>query len=139
MSAQKPKIYTPEEANGVIPRLMEVLPKLKALRDEVVRIQNKCDVEELTSFGSSGAVAEEARAKMDEYQTRIHSIERDFEKRLRFFEEAGCELKGLDPGLVDFYAEKDGELVYLCWREGEDRISHWHPLGSGFAGRQPLI
>ena len=50
----------------------------------------------------------------------------------------GVELKGLDPGLVDFPALKDGEIVYLCWRDGEDRIDFWHPLETGFAGRRPV-
>jgi hypothetical protein len=39
---------------------------------------------------------------------------------------------------VDFYGRRDGEVVYLCWRDGEDRVAHWHTLGSGFAGRRPL-
>ncbi|HUP02290.1 MAG TPA: DUF2203 domain-containing protein [Gemmatimonadota bacterium] len=52
--------------------------------------------------------------------------------------ELGVELKGLDPGLVDFPALKDGEIVYLCWRYGEDRIAFWHPLETGFAGRRPV-
>jgi hypothetical protein len=41
-------------------------------------------------------------------------------------------------GLVDFRSVRNGEEVYLCWRQGEERISHWHTLESGFAGRQPI-
>ncbi|HUX86133.1 MAG TPA: DUF2203 family protein [Chloroflexota bacterium] len=41
-------------------------------------------------------------------------------------------------GLVDFPAERDGRVVYLCWRRGEDQIHYWHELDAGFAGRQPL-
>ena len=50
----------------------------------------------------------------------------------------GCELKGLDEGLIDFPTERDGRTVYLCWRLGEERIAYWHELDTGFAGRQPL-
>ena len=25
-----------------------------------------------------------------------------------------------------------------CWKFGEERITHWHELEAGFAGRQPL-
>jgi len=28
--------------------------------------------------------------------------------------------------------------VFLCWRLGEDRISHWHEIDTGFSGRQPI-
>ncbi|HEY0758163.1 MAG TPA: DUF2203 family protein [Acidisarcina sp.] len=32
----------------------------------------------------------------------------------------------------------DGEIVLLCWKMGETRITHWHTVESGFSGRQPL-
>jgi len=53
-------------------------------------------------------------------------------------EELGAEFKGIEPGLVDFPTVRDGEIVYLCWRYGEDRIAHWHSVDAGFAGRRLL-
>ncbi|MCH8919420.1 MAG: DUF2203 domain-containing protein [Chloroflexi bacterium] len=50
----------------------------------------------------------------------------------------GCELKGLDQGLIDFPAERDGRTIYLCWQLGEETIAHWHDIETGFAGRQQL-
>jgi hypothetical protein len=42
----------------------------------------------------------------------------------------GCLFKGFDGGLVDFLSLLDDRPVYLCWRHGEDRVSHWHIDGS---------
>jgi hypothetical protein len=50
----------------------------------------------------------------------------------------GCELKGIDEGLIDFRALREGREVYLCWRLGEERIAFWHDIEAGFGGRQPL-
>jgi hypothetical protein len=50
----------------------------------------------------------------------------------------GAEIKGIDEGLVDFPAEREDRIVYLCWRLGEDTIAYWHELNAGFSGRQPL-
>lgn len=50
----------------------------------------------------------------------------------------GVEVKGLDPVLVDFPALEDGREICLCWREGESRVSHWHELDTGYAGRRPV-
>jgi len=41
-------------------------------------------------------------------------------------------------GLVDFYSLRDDSPVFLCWRLGEDRITHWHEIDTGFSGRQPI-
>jgi hypothetical protein len=50
----------------------------------------------------------------------------------------GCLFKGFDAGLVDFLSLRDDRPVYLCWRHGEDRVSHWHDIDGGFAGRHPI-
>ena len=52
--------------------------------------------------------------------------------------ETGACVKGVEPALLDFPAIRNGCQVYLCWREGEDRITHWHPMHTGFAGREEL-
>jgi hypothetical protein len=51
---------------------------------------------------------------------------------------AGCLIKDLDIGLVDFPARLNDEEIYLCWRLGEDRIRFWHRPEEGFAGRKPI-
>lgn len=50
----------------------------------------------------------------------------------------GVEVKDLDSGLVDFRGMLGNEEVYLCWREGEASVAHYHPTTSGFAGRKPI-
>lgn len=50
----------------------------------------------------------------------------------------GCVIKDPRVGLVDFYGRVDGELVFLCWRFGEEAIAHYHGLEEGFSGRKPL-
>ena len=56
----------------------------------------------------------------------------------RALDEMGIVLKHPVEGLVDFYSYRDGELVELCWKLGEDRVAHWHRIGEGYAGRKPL-
>jgi hypothetical protein len=53
-------------------------------------------------------------------------------------EQGGAELKDVRLGLVDFPAEHEGEVVYLCWQFGEPEVAFWHRLQDGFAGRRPL-
>lgn len=50
----------------------------------------------------------------------------------------GVEIKELGTGLVAFRTERDGMVVYLCWRPGEDQIRSWHERDTGFAGGKPL-
>jgi hypothetical protein len=50
----------------------------------------------------------------------------------------GVQVKDLDIGLLDFPCVVDGETVLLCWKLGEEKITHWHGVSEGFAGRKPI-
>ena len=50
----------------------------------------------------------------------------------------GVQVKDLDIGLLDFPCETEGGIVLLCWKLGEDSITHWHGTEEGFAGRKPI-
>ncbi len=59
--------------------------------------------------------------------------------RVKAIEAMGAEVKDLEEGLIDFYSLRDGtKEVVLCWRMGENSITHYHELDAGFAGRQPV-
>ena len=47
-------------------------------------------------------------------------------------------IKDLDTGLVDFPHLRDGEVVNLCWKHGEDAVRFWHGFDEGYAHRKPL-
>jgi len=50
----------------------------------------------------------------------------------------GIQLKGPLEGLIDFPSYRDGELIELCWKLGEERVEHWHRIGEGYGGRKKL-
>jgi len=50
----------------------------------------------------------------------------------------GGVIKDPQTGLVDFYGRVGEKLVWLCWRYGEDSLSHYHDLEAGFSGRRLL-
>ena len=51
---------------------------------------------------------------------------------------AGVQVKDLDIGLLDFPSVVGEEVILLCWKLGEQGITHWHSTSEGFAGRKPI-
>ena len=85
-----------------------------------------------------------ARAEQGETQDML-VLRRDVDKAaeriagyIAELEQIGCQLKGFEQGLVDFYGMYQGRMVCLCWQEGEESVAHWHELETGFSGRQPI-
>jgi hypothetical protein len=81
----------------------------------------------------------------DRDPTPIRDLKRDLADRVeryqfawREVEEMGAVLKDPRAGLVDFFGRVDGKLVWLCWKYGEDAVTHYHELDEGFAARKPI-
>ncbi|HZL66951.1 MAG TPA: DUF2203 domain-containing protein [Candidatus Limnocylindrales bacterium] len=50
----------------------------------------------------------------------------------------GVQVKDLDIGLLDFPCIVGDEVILLCWKLGEKKLTHWHGTEEGFAGRKPI-
>ena len=50
----------------------------------------------------------------------------------------GVQVKDLDIGLLDFPCVVKGETIFLCWKLGEKKITHWHGTNEGFSARKPI-
>ena len=73
-----------------------------------------------------------------EARERANRLAEEIAACLAELEQVGCSFRGFDLGLVDFPAERQGEIVSLCWQAGEPSVEHWHQAEAGFAGRQPV-
>lgn len=131
------KVFSLEEANELIPFLETALADLTALGRELGALRR--DIEVLSAIESAGASGSNAdvrdlRSKETEYLERTQR----FRALLGDVTGRGCLVRDLEVGLVDFYTMAKGRVVCLCWRRGEPRIGHWHPVDEGFSGRRPL-
>jgi hypothetical protein len=122
------KFFTVEEANALLPRIRVLLEEIFALREEILATRPEVlpVLEKAVGNGGSLKASElvETFKSLEVLVNKLHSL--------------GCILKGLEQGLVDFPAVRDGRQVYLCWQYDEPEIAYWHDIEAGFAGRQPL-
>jgi hypothetical protein len=119
--------FTREEANALLPRLKPLLRQLRDAKDELTD-EEAHEVLSEASAGNGGG--EEGR------QVGVAFLE--VRRLLETLEESGIVLRDIDRGLVDFPALMDDREILLCWELGEDEVSFWHDLSSGYRGRQPL-
>ena len=134
----EPKIFTVEEANACLPKVKELLAALRAQVAKIISKEAQIDFAELLAASPDGTLSAQAQSRLSGELDELNTWVRDFQTTLKAFEQVGCLLKDLDEGLIDFYAMRGGEMVFLCWKDGEDRVGHWHRLEEGFPGRQRL-
>jgi hypothetical protein len=129
-----PRYFTIEEATGLLPRLTEILLAMQARKRELDRLRQEL-AEAAAQAAGNGHLQERDLAQKRDAVEQAASTLSDMARQIA---DLGCELKGIDQGLIDFRAMREGREVYLCWRLGEGRIAFWHEVEAGFAGRQPL-
>jgi hypothetical protein len=120
------RIFELEEAERMLPLLRSIL---KGMLDD--HAERQALGERLERLEPDDPEARALRREIEVLSAKLGEAVAEIEG-------LGAEFKGIELGLVDFPALRDGEIVYLCWQYGEDRIAHWHPVHTGFAGRRPL-
>ncbi len=131
MPAQR--IFTLEEAEATLPLVRRIAGDLSAEFDAWRAAVGEYEFLAGASTSEAGETEE-----MRETQRRITDHARRVTAFLAELDSLGCVFKGFEEGLVDFYTLRDDRLVFLCWRLGEPRITHWHEVDAGVAGRQPV-
>lgn len=128
------KYFTIEEANQLIPSIKEELTELKRLQSDFeAQLKNlnriKAMKNEHVQTQTESIFKMESQLEFLEMQAQLHVTN---------IQNAGAQLKGVDPGLIDFPSVKDDKDILLCWKEGEQEINHYHSWQDGFQGRKPL-
>ena len=129
-----PRYFTIEEASSLLPHLTEILLDMQARQRELDGLRRQL-IEAAAQSAGDGHLLERDLAQK---RTAVEEAASALSDLARQVTNLGCELKGIEEGLIDFRAIREGREVYLCWRLGEERIAFWHGLEAGVAGRQPL-
>ncbi len=135
---QSPKTFTVDEANTLLPHVKPLIERLQGLQRSIAQTSQQLDERVRKVSAGNGYPIPSLQQEIKDLTAQQLRLLEQFQSALKGLEELGCWLKDLNAGLIDFYGLRDGELILLCWKLGEDRIRFWHTPEAGFAGRQSL-
>lgn len=129
------RLFTRDEAD-------ELLAEVRPLAEQLVERKRSLDEAEAARATLLGRIAGNGGdLTPSDVTDAIEGVRRaaaEVGRLVAELHELGVQVKDLDVGLLDFPSEREGEVVLLCWRVGEDEIGYWHGVDEGFAGRKPL-
>lgn len=117
--------FSREEANALLPQLIE---RLSRLRDSYAAVAGHQALVQSVQKHNGG----------DTRSTDWLGASRDVDEQIHWLDEQGIIVRDVEQGLIDFPSEHEGRPIFLCWKLGEPSVDYWHDLETGFAGRQPL-
>ncbi len=131
------RVFTLEAVNSMVPRLQGMVTRqrerrlsIEALLAQLGRELGDVPERVIVDPADSTAVREMKESlisQIDAYRTGWREVE-----------DMGAVLKDPRKGLLDFYGEVDGRLVWLCWKDGESECGFYHSLEDGFDARRPI-
>lgn len=134
------RLFTPADVNRLIPRLTELMEAVADRHRQALAVQERLreDRARMAASGGERLDALEWKARAE----RLDGLGIEVRQLLEEVQGLGGVVKDLEMGLVDFPGRgpggRDGEIVNLCWRLGEDAVEFWHGMREGFAQRKPL-
>ena len=133
---QRLRTYTVEEANQELPRVRRIVAQIAEISALLPELEDQARIAEYES--KRNGAGNDSRDRHQQARDAVSGAELELLKAVAALNGMGIQLKGPLEGLIDFPSYRDGELVELCWKLGEDRVEHWHRVGEGYAGRKKL-
>lgn len=130
------RTFTLDEAHALLPILESLLRTAiegKRLIEDVDKELQEVAHRVFLNGGTLLKIVPLARRKME----RERALQR-VKDAVAEIHATGVQVKDVDIGLLDFPCVVEGKTVLLCWKFGEEKITHWHGTSEGFAGRKPI-
>ena len=125
-----PKYLSLEQVERRMPKIARLLEELQVLHEALElldSIELEIDEEDFENF-----------SQVTRFNKEFHKLSYQFFKKLEQLEGLGCVLKDLDQGIVDFFSRFEGREVFLCWKQGEPAVAHWHEIEEVFEDRRKI-
>lgn len=123
------KFFTVEEAEAVI-------PSLEGIFEAVAELTAKAEVKASSLRRLQEDDADPAAAAIE--RSQLQFLAASINEWMQKIVDLGAVPKGVQPALVDFPSHLEGREIYLCWKLGDKKITHYHGTDEGFANRKPL-
>ena len=133
---QRLRTYTVEEANNELPRVRRIVAQIAELSALLPELEDQARIAEYESKRPAAGADDQERQQ--QARDTVGGAEMELLKAVANLNGMGIQLKGPLEGLIDFPSYRDGELVELCWKLGEERVEHWHRIGEGYSGRRKI-
>jgi hypothetical protein len=124
------KYFTVDEAQAQIPALEKIFESIAELAAQAEVKATSLRRRQETEDNDAAASAIE--------RSQLQFLASGINEWVQKIVELGAVPKGIEPALVDFPSKLEGRDIYLCWRLGDKKISHYHGTEEGFANRKPL-
>ena len=129
------RIFTLAEARVLLPAVKEQFRRFHRAQEAAAwTVEELETMEGKRTRANTLEFARPLRARRE----ALGALASEMREAVSAVQDLGVIIKRLSPALIDFPSVRGDRIIFLCWQDGEETISHWHEIADGFAGRQAL-
>lgn len=133
------RYFSVAEANGMIKDLELAFGRMLQMKAQVRTTYARLEEAGFAPSGDEFDIAPAgANAETVNCLTTLKMLIEALKVDVQALNDAGCLIKDIDEGIVDWRASRRGSEVLLCWKLGEKEVGYWHDAEAGFSGRRPI-
>jgi hypothetical protein len=123
-----PRYFTLDQANQLLDVIRPLVVEMLAVRETILGLQPQLETVLNKAANNGGSLVSKQALEVFESLKKI----------LYTIQQYDVFIKDVNSGLIDFPSIRNDEVVFLCWKFGEEKIRYWHTLEEGFQGRKPV-
>ncbi len=127
------KLFNVQDASKLIPELTVMIDEFRDRKNNFLKLNN-----EVIELREMIEVDKYRKEELSNKERILKATAAELENLILHIRDLGCQLKDPEAGLVDFISVYKGKKVFLCWRQGEEEITWYHDINSGFSGRKMI-
>lgn len=114
------------------------LPSVKRLLQEIQDLHRTLNLLDDVEIEATDEDYDVLRS-ITKFNKAFHRLSYEFFKKIDMIECMGGIVKDIDEGLIDFFCKFEDREVFLCWKQGEDDLLHWHELDDNYENRKKIL
>ncbi|MBI4512134.1 MAG: DUF2203 domain-containing protein [Deltaproteobacteria bacterium] len=133
------RYFTLEQVNDQVARLMESFARVMQVRAQLKTLYRRLEERGFAPSSEDFPIVVKGAPKdVNRDRATFKALIEYLREEIQRVQETGCMIKDVEVGLVDWFSQKDGRDILLCWRFGEKEVSFWHDPDTGYEGRRPI-
>lgn len=135
------RYFTVQEVNELVPHLSEIMTRILQLHAHLRRVAEQLAEAglQLTPTVLGGSLEDDDDPDLARMHAHARGLYAAVQDEIASLESLGAEIRDVESGLLDFHSLLDGtQDVFLTWRVGERKVTHYHEGDRGRAGKKPV-
>jgi hypothetical protein len=129
------KVFSLNDANTCLPLVKAIVRDIVQMANAILECRERLD---FLRDGREDLCSGMYNEELDHMEVSLEGDSVELKGYIEELQALGVEVRSLIEGQIEFPSMIGGQLVYLCWKHGENQVDSYRLLNESFELRKPV-